>query len=102
MIRVRLPQNVHALVNSAHFLMTVRVTTPNLSRRLVIPQSSNDTKHPIKVLQVFILESPTTLTRKLNEADGWGLQGPFWVAAMKWGEVLECSTELIGDHRPGG
>lgn len=83
MLRVRPPRNVHGLLNSTHFLMTVRGTTPSLLRRLVIPQSSNGIKHLIKALRVFILESSTTLTRKLSEADGRGLWWPLWVVTAQ-------------------
>lgn len=65
-------KNVHGPINSTHFLMVVRAT-PN-------PLGSLNDMHLIKELQVFVLESSTTLTRKLNEAGGWGLRWSFWVA----------------------
>lgn len=51
-IGARLPGNARGPINSAHFLMAVRVK-PNPLRRSVVSQSLNDIKHLIKHSKVL-------------------------------------------------
>lgn len=98
-------------INSAHFLMAVRVK-PNPLRRSVVSRSLNDIKHLIKALQGFVLESSTTLTGKLNVAGGREVWWSFWVTQWRAGwfwrsqyvSGRSCQGPvwgLIGHHRPG-